>query len=180
MNDHMGPEGLDPTLVVYGTLPRFSLNDKLPSQSTRFLAMETARREMDAIVFELRIKRALACLTPPGADLSFSPGELVYVYRERSQECLGPYPVVQVDGKTVYIRDGNHVKPFSVAAIKPYDYEPVPPDPLTNRLRTSCARLSPSGNIGCWTYSLGMQPRVCTYQGQVVHRAPRFTPTRPE
>jgi hypothetical protein len=144
MNDTMGPEGLVPTLLVYGTLPRLSLHDKLPSQSRRFLAMEAARREMDAVVSELRIKRALDSNTPPGAERTFKPGELVYVYRERPQEWLGPYPVVQVDGKTVYIRDGSHTKPFSVTAVKPYPHVPAPHDPLMHRLRTLLSPPLPS------------------------------------
>jgi hypothetical protein len=45
------------------------------------LAMDNARREMDAIVSDLRIKRALSSKSPPGAMRVFHPKELVRVYR---------------------------------------------------------------------------------------------------
>ena len=121
MNDTMGPEGLVPTLLVFGTVPRLSIGDRPPpNQSERMLAMDNARREMDSIVSDLRIKRALSSKTPPGAMRVFHPGELVRVYRERPNMWTGPFPVTRVDGKTVYVRDGIDEKPFSITSVKPH------------------------------------------------------------
>jgi hypothetical protein len=74
MNDTMGPEGLVPTLLVFGAVPRLSIGDRPPpNKSDRMLAMDNARREMDAIVSDLRIKRALSSKSTPGATRVFHP-----------------------------------------------------------------------------------------------------------
>jgi hypothetical protein len=51
MNDTVGPEGLVPTLLVFGIIPRSSASGSLPNQHDRMLAMDSARRDMDTIVF---------------------------------------------------------------------------------------------------------------------------------
>jgi hypothetical protein len=113
MNDTMGPEGLVPTLLVFGIVPRLSIGDRPPlNQSERMLAMDNARSEMDAIVSDLRIKRALSIKTTPGAMRVFHPGELVRVYRERPDMWTWTFPFTHVDGKTVYVRDGIEEKTF--------------------------------------------------------------------
>jgi hypothetical protein len=120
MNDTIGPEGLVPTLLVFGTVPRLSTTGSFPNQNERMLAMDSTRREMDAIVSELRIKRALTSKTAPGATRVYNPGELVYVYRERPDKWIGPFPIIRIDGKTVYVRDGIDEKPFSITSVKPH------------------------------------------------------------
>jgi hypothetical protein len=84
------------------------------------LAMDSVRREMDTIISELRIKRALSSKTSPGAIRVFLPGELVYVYRERPEKWIGPFRITKIDGKTVYVRDGQDGKPFSITSVKPH------------------------------------------------------------
>jgi hypothetical protein len=84
------------------------------------LAMDSARREMDTIVPELRIKRALSSKTHPGAIRVYLPDELVYVYRERPAKWIGPLHIAKIDGKTVYVRDGQDEKPFSITSVKPH------------------------------------------------------------
>jgi hypothetical protein len=97
MNGTVSPEGLAPTLVVFGIIPRLSADGSLPNKHDRMLAMNSARREMDTIVSELRMKRALSSKTPPGA---------IRVYLEHPAKCIGPFPITKIDGKTVYVRDG--------------------------------------------------------------------------
>jgi hypothetical protein len=120
MNDTVGSEGLVPTLLVFGIIPSLSADGSLPNQHDRMLAMDSARREMDIIVSELRIKRALSSKTPRGAILVYIPGELVYVYRERPAKWIGPFPITKIDVKTVYVRDGQDEKPFSITSVKPH------------------------------------------------------------
>jgi hypothetical protein len=76
------------------------------------LAMESARCEIDTMVSELRINRALSSKTPPVAIRVYIPGELVYVYGERPEKWIGPFSITGIDGKTVYVRDGDDEKPF--------------------------------------------------------------------
>jgi Reverse transcriptase (RNA-dependent DNA polymerase) len=54
----------------------------------------------------------------------YLPDELVYVYRKRPAKWIGPFPIKTIDGKTVYVRDGQDKKPFSITSVKPH-YTPV-------------------------------------------------------
>jgi hypothetical protein len=120
MNDTMGPEGLVPTLLVFGSVPRLSIGDQLPSQNERMSAMKSARCEMYSIVSELRINRTLYSKTLCGAMRVFHPRELARVYRECPNMWTGPFAVVRVERKTVYVLDGIVEKPFAITSVKPH------------------------------------------------------------
>ena len=70
INDTMNPEGLVPSLLVFGVLPRFPpFNTELPGQAPpvlvtqcppdRMRALQMARAEMETISAELSLQRAL-------------------------------------------------------------------------------------------------------------------------
>ncbi|MEM1283154.1 MAG: reverse transcriptase domain-containing protein [Chlamydiota bacterium] len=104
INDTMGPEGLVPSLLVFGSLPRFPcVNSTLPNQRERMRALEVARAEMSTVTSELRIRKAMLSKVPRNADLVLNPGDMVRVFRETDRKYLGPYPVIRVDGKQVFI-----------------------------------------------------------------------------
>lgn len=105
----MGPEGLVPTLLVYGMLPRLpAANSDFPDQQSRMRALEVARREMETIVAKLRITQAMRSRIHAAANYVITPGDLVRVYRETNNQLNGPYKVVKVEGKQIYIdRDGT-------------------------------------------------------------------------
>jgi hypothetical protein len=75
MNDTVGPEGLVPALLVFCISPRLSADGSLPNQHDHMLELDSARREMDTIVSEMRIERAFSGKTFPDAIL---------VYRSRA------------------------------------------------------------------------------------------------
>ena len=61
LNNTAGPDGLVPTLLVFGMVPKLPLGhiENYPkSQRDRFAALEAARREMETIVAEQRLKVA--------------------------------------------------------------------------------------------------------------------------
>lgn len=61
LNDTMGPNGLVPSLLVFGVLPTWPAPLKHnPRQTDRFKAMNTARREMESFVAQQRIRRGNA------------------------------------------------------------------------------------------------------------------------
>lgn len=65
MNDSVGPEGLVPSFLVYGTLPTFPAGTKdLPGQCERMAAMRCARDDFSRITSELRIRSALKSKLP--------------------------------------------------------------------------------------------------------------------
>ncbi len=83
MNDTMGPEGLVPSLLFFGMLPRFPpLNTPLPRQADRMLALEIARTEMASITSQLRIATAVKAKLQPASKYLIEPGIEVYVCKE--------------------------------------------------------------------------------------------------
>lgn len=60
MSDTMGPNGLIPSYLVFGVLPRYPcLNSDLPDPEARMNIIKLAKAEMSTIVSEIRVKGAL-------------------------------------------------------------------------------------------------------------------------
>ena len=168
MNDTMGPEGLVPSLLVFGVLPRFpaSSND-LPNQEDRMRALTAARAEMESISCQLKLQHAMLSKLPPACDLTLAVGDKVLISREKSTVAQGPFEIVEVDGKQVYVLDDKGVrKQFSLAQVHPYYENPNEtcfanlhdvlvnfasdashPNDVTN----SCSASPPDANSGKWT-----------------------------
>lgn len=118
MNDTLGPEGLVPTLLVFGCLPIFpTVNTNLPGQRERRKALQQARKEMATITAEIRIKRALLSRVPRNTDLNLNLGDQVRVYRETDRKYIGPFPVIRTDGKQVFVLQNNTEKTYSLHQI---------------------------------------------------------------
>lgn len=125
MNDTLGPEGLVPSLLVFGCVPRFPcINSKQPNQKERMVALNAARQEMAEITAELRIKKALSTRIPRNSDLILTKGDMVRVYRETDRKYVGPYPVSHVDDKQVFVIINEKETKFSVhQVIRADDFE---------------------------------------------------------
>lgn len=83
INDTAGPDGLVPSLLVFGSVPSFSaMNMDIPIQRERMAALATAYREMASISAKLRVQEALRSKLPPSTRYLISPGDKVHVYRE--------------------------------------------------------------------------------------------------
>ena len=67
INDTMGPNGLVPSLLVFGVLPSFPgpTSNNIP-QKERMEALRKAKAEMEAIVAEQRIKNCPKIQTTSG------------------------------------------------------------------------------------------------------------------
>lgn len=69
MNDTVGEDGLVPSLLVFGIIPRFPIiNTSLPNQRDRMKALTSANMEMNASVAERRIATALRRNMPSSMD----------------------------------------------------------------------------------------------------------------
>ena len=96
----MGPEGLVPSLLVFGCLPRFPMvNSGHPGKKERMKALQQARIEMSTITVDLRIKRAMLSRVSRNTDVIFQPGDKVRVFRKTDRKYVGPFPVIRVDKK---------------------------------------------------------------------------------
>ena len=88
MNMTANTEGLIPTLLVFGTVPKIALGNiehLTRTQKQRFTAMESARKQIERFVAQLRLKIATK-LRIKGMDIfNTSPGPLVLVYGEKME-----------------------------------------------------------------------------------------------
>lgn len=70
LNDTMGPNGIVPTLLVYGMRRRFPVADSdFAYQQARMRTLAVARRDMETIFAQLRITRALRARIPAASKL---------------------------------------------------------------------------------------------------------------
>ena len=87
MNDTMGPDGLVPTLLVYGSLPRLPTSEEdAADQKTRTRALEVARREYEGIVAQRRIATALRSRIPAAATRDQAGRQCARVQGRRRQD----------------------------------------------------------------------------------------------
>ena len=115
MNDTMGPNGLVPSFLVFGCIPRFpSINSRLPEQQNRMKALEKARTQIATIFAEQRISKAMASQVPRNSDLIIESGDKVRFYRETDKKYAGPFPVIRIDGKQVYLLQDDREVQFGI------------------------------------------------------------------
>ena len=118
MTDTMGTNGLVPSYFVFGILPRFpSSNAILPNHEDRMTALKLAKYEMATIFAEQRIRQALNNRTPAATSIVIAPCYRVRVIRESDKRLHGPYNVIRVDGKEVYVEIDNHLRNFNVSQV---------------------------------------------------------------
>jgi hypothetical protein len=122
INDTAGPNGLVPTLLVYGTYPRMSnLDPPAPSITDRAAAIQKAMAE----IVKLRAKQAVNSAlhhrngpdTTPVHDLPLNSE--VLVWRE-SGNWTGLYRLLAIEGETCRIQLPSGPTNFRTTSIKPY------------------------------------------------------------
>lgn len=123
INTSMGPEGIIPCLLVFGSFPRLlsPYNEPFRKNSSRFKMMATAREEYASIVLKQRIQLGIRKIPPPAANFAYSPGDLCYVFREKEHHWSGPHRIVSIDGKCLKVDLGEATGPrsFNIAQTKP-------------------------------------------------------------
>jgi len=83
MNDSAGPDGLVPSLLVFGVLPTMPIvRARSTTQEQRIEAMAEACNESEKIIAQRCVQHGLQHRPPPATDYRFSVGQLVYAYRE--------------------------------------------------------------------------------------------------
>ncbi len=91
-----GPNGLIPTLLVFGMVPNLPIGNlnRIPRNSKgKVLRVETAKRELETIVAQKRLKLAEKPRTKPMENLVLSPGSPVLSIDERLKPWEGPYEI---------------------------------------------------------------------------------------
>ncbi|KAA8498124.1 Transposon Ty4-J Gag-Pol polyprotein [Porphyridium purpureum] len=133
VNVTTGPEGVIPSLLVFGTIPRLAMRPESAREDSREMnvarlsAAIIARGAYERAIAEYRVKAALASRAPefPREGDRIEAGVPVLVRREEAYEYGGPFVCAKVDGNRVWVLVPNMRGParqlsFSIHNVKPY------------------------------------------------------------
>jgi len=126
VNATAGPDGLVPTLLVFGAYPRISM-DSPPSASQiqRANAHSKALGELRKLSTQRRLRDALNTRNGPDTErvmpLSLALGSSVLVWREGHKEWQGPFQVLSVTDKDVTVDMINGPTTFRSTVVRPYN-----------------------------------------------------------
>jgi hypothetical protein len=125
VNDTAGPDGLVPTLLVFGAYPRMTMESPpSPSMVKRSKAIQKATKALRKIAAERQVADALNTRNGPATEdvLALPLQSEVLVWRE-SDGWNGPYKIISVDGHNVTVDMVNGPTTFRSTVVKPY-YRP--------------------------------------------------------
>ena len=131
MNDTMGPEGLVPSLLVFGVIPRVSAaTSELPEHAVRLSMMQTARDEMESITARLRLKTVLRSRLPKATHSILTEGDPVLVWRKKGKASnsswTGLFQVIKIERKVITVSDDHGMaREYNAGAVKLYTVEDV-------------------------------------------------------
>ena len=127
VNDTAGPDGLVPTLLVFGAYPRVS-SDSPPSPTIvhRAEAIQKAMKALRKAAAERAVNNALNTRNGPAIDkvLSLPLQSEVMVWREKTG-WQGPYKVINMKDHDVTIDMVNGPATFRSTVVKPYYRNPT-------------------------------------------------------
>jgi hypothetical protein len=127
INDTAGPDGLIPTLLVFGAYPRMT-ESSAPAATVaqRTVAINKAMAEVRKLRTERQIIEALRTRNGPRVDgvHDLPINSDVLVWREGNTNQLGhwdgPYKLLTVEGETVTVQIENSPTAFRSTVVKPY------------------------------------------------------------
>ena len=127
INDSAGPDGLIPTLLVYGAYPRLAETDTLaPSVSQRALAVKKAMIEIQKLRAKRQVMDALNTRNGPNTtsihELTLNSDVLVWREGNAGQNGTwkGPYKLISTDGESSVLSLPYGNTTFRNTAIKPF------------------------------------------------------------
>ena len=124
LNDTVGPEGLCPTVLVYGTFPKLTRRTPAESQIHRARTIDKASEQLLKEYAKRKVAFGLRHTHSPKGkeqedDLSKLPfGSPVYVYRDKPKQWEGPFKFVNLDGNTVTVQLPHGRRIFRSTAVK--------------------------------------------------------------
>ena len=127
INDSTGPDGLIPTLLVYGAYPRMSEFDILvPIVTQRVIAVRKAMAEINKLRAKRQVSDALNTRNRPNTDVvhTLELNSLVLVWREgntgQSGSWEGLYRLVSITGEDCILALPHGNTAFRTTSVKPY------------------------------------------------------------
>lgn len=125
VNDTAGPDGLVPTLLVFGAYPRMTTESPpSPSMVKRSEAIQKAMKTLRKLTAERQVADALNTRNgPTTADVLALPLQSEVVVWRESSGWNGPYKVVAIEGQDITVDMVNGPTTFRSTVVKPY-YRP--------------------------------------------------------
>jgi hypothetical protein len=123
VNDTAGPDGLTPTLLVFGAFPRLSREDRpTASNIQRAATIRHAMAEVRRCHAARKVADALRTRNGPevSATLSLPLNSDVLVWREKEPYWSGPYTLLAIDKYTCKVQVNDKVVDFRITSVKPY------------------------------------------------------------
>lgn len=140
MNDTVGPYGLVPSTLVFGTIRRFPPHSTpLLSHTDRMRAMQIERLEMAEINAQLRVQRELREKVPPESEYLFRPGDKVYVWHAGNNQKNGPYTVTKTFKNNIWAQRPDFDAKYTLDHILPANH--ADGTSLTTQIQQSLATL---------------------------------------
>ena len=126
VNDSTGPEGLVPTLLVFGAFPRMVQEDPpAPSIQKRAAAIKKVMDEITKVRAKEQVNNALNTRNGPNTESlhDLAPNSKVLVYRE-NKGWQGPFIFVGISGETCQVRLTSGITDFRSTHVKPFHEQP--------------------------------------------------------
>lgn len=140
LNDSAGPEGLIPTLLVFGAYPRLVESDPpAPSVSQRAAAIRKAMDEVRKLHAKRQVADAVNMRNGPRTDPvhELPPNSPVLVWREgnggQTGQWEGPFNLLTIEGETCTVQLSRGPTQFRSTSIKPYYSDGTEPTSILAR-----------------------------------------------
>lgn len=177
VNDSIGPDGLIPTLLVYGAIPRLGLPTDKPSPDmhSRALALRKATESMSRYFAKRQVDSAVK--TRNGPDVSENHqipiGYQVLVYRTKRKKWEGPYKLINRKGETYTLLMPYGPDDFRSTHVKQFFDENTPQTPIP----TSTGQSKPPTPISTEPLQRDPAPKTTPTDLPPSETAPKPTPT---
>ena len=133
INDTAGPDGLVPTLLVFGAYPRLvDYDPPAPSVTKRAAVLKKATAEVRRLFAQRQTNDALNTRNGPSsaAILSLPINSDVLIWREgktgHAGNWTGPYKLLATNGETCTVQVSNKPTEFRSTVVRPYHKEETP------------------------------------------------------
>ena len=136
VNDTVGPNGLVPTLLVFGTYPRLSdTSPSSPSITAQAIAIRKAMAEVRKEKARQQVGEALSMRNGPNTfeTLSLPLQAEVKVWRE-NDGWKGPYILLARDGETCTVDINGKATNFRTVVVKPYHCDESTEPPIETHI----------------------------------------------
>lgn len=124
INSTVGPEGICPSLLVFGVMPKLPIPGSSPAavpHGKRMIAVEQTCEEYIKIVTKLRLKTAEKTFVPKSPPLSLKYNDKVLVYRNTTGRWEHRTFVARDESTITLIEPDGKSQPYGITRVSEYN-----------------------------------------------------------